>query len=151
PFYSEGLQMGLIMSLPFGLSIDEVSAVASVRHPKYADQIIPYNKLPSEADAVLVRPAAVSGVATLAENGKPAAGARISVQHKNGITRYTICDVAGRYQLASLPPGQYNVSTEVPDRPSINQTETLKAGDNSLDLKLAPGGIIKGRIVSNVT
>jgi beta-lactamase regulating signal transducer with metallopeptidase domain/protocatechuate 3,4-dioxygenase beta subunit len=151
PIYSEGMmRMGLFMSLPFGLSIDEVSAVASVRHPKYADQIIAFNELPAEADAALERPAAISGAVTLAENGKPAA-ARITVQHKSGLTRYAVCDVAGRYQLASLPPGEYRVSAEVPDRPSINQAATLKAGENSLELKLAPGGIIKGRIVSNET
>jgi len=150
PFNIDELPMLLPELLPF--SVQYVSAAASVRHPKYADDVAEFRKLPAEADVVLKRPAALSGTVTMSESGQRAAGTLVGLMLENGMIRSVSCDNDGRFLLASLPPGKCSVHAELyGERPPVQTSAVLEAGANRLDLKLTPGGFIKGRIVDDKT
>lgn len=134
-----------------GPPVTYISQIANVRHPDYAPQLLEFSKLPATVDAVLERPAALEGRVVLSENGQGVAEARINVMTRNGAGYSTITDKQGSYSLAGLLPGKCSVTAQISERPIASSESQLEPGKNSHDLRLVPGGFLKGRVIDDTT
>jgi hypothetical protein len=67
--------------------------------------------------------------------------ARVTLHHRDtGATRSTLTGANGRYRLASVEPGDYDIAVEAPGFNRIRQRLTLRVGDNpTIDFELTAG------------
>jgi beta-lactamase regulating signal transducer with metallopeptidase domain/protocatechuate 3,4-dioxygenase beta subunit/Leucine-rich repeat (LRR) protein len=129
--------------------------IGQVQHPDYARQPFKYSKTPDTIDVKLQRVAIIEGQVLLDQTNDPAAGVRLEFWNDNvgpdGWTR-TVTDQHGHYRLATLPPGVYRMSAILKGHPNLfREKVTLRSGQNTLDLRMEIGGVIKGRLVDATT
>ena len=125
-----------------------------VLHRDFARQVFAYTKVPDTVDVTLGKPAEVTGKIVLAESGKPAVGVLVMISNELIFSEpwtQTKTDDQGNYRLADLPPGRYLLATQLAGRTNMATTVELHAGRNSQDLKVAGGGILRGRVIDATT
>jgi hypothetical protein len=132
----------------------------TIVHPDYARSRAKYNAIPGKTDVVLSNPAGViEGQVVFANTGKPAAGASVafkSVRTSEIFWEYARTGRDGRYRATSLPDGSFSAwvsaspaddSAAAIDTIEVRQGRTTQAPP----MRLFKGGVIKGRIVDDVT
>jgi hypothetical protein len=138
---------------PTGNGFYDVSSArfAEVRHPEFARQGFKYTRIPSNVDVTIHRAAVVEGQIVLAEDNQPAVGVRVEFRNKTIRPDYwtrTTTDERGGYRLTTLPPGTYRFSARLNGRANLfRQGVLLESGTNTLDLRMARGGVVKGRVI----
>src|SRR5688572_21310525 len=78
-------------------------------------------------------------------------GATVTARHTNsGFTRWTTTDADGRFRLAALSPGSYELRTELQGfRPAVRTGVTLMAGSESIiDFSMTPGSVNETVVVT---
>ena len=86
--------------------------------------------------------ASVRGTVTDATHGVVPL-AKVALRHTHtGARRDTVADSAGRYQVTSLEPGEYDLTTRAPGFGEAQRRLTLRVGDDlTVDVELALEGI----------
>ena len=146
--YSPPLEPGAVESAPG-------PQVLEVRQPGYGRQRVLYRQVPGQVDVTIHRAAVVKGQIVLDRGTRPAAGARLEFFNDMAGPDYwtrTTADDEGRYELATLPPGEYHMSVILEGRPNLfRRSVKLQSGDNKLDLRMEKGGTIRGRVIDATT
>jgi beta-lactamase regulating signal transducer with metallopeptidase domain/5-hydroxyisourate hydrolase-like protein (transthyretin family) len=135
----------------------------AIRHPDYEGTPIPYRQVPDRMDIELAKGAVITGLVVDGETGRPAAGLTLALQgidNQNQKARHywttARTDQAGRYRLTSLPAGKFNVylrqnppglTAATLDSFEVRQGQTVEAPP----IRLIKGGLIKGRLIDDVT
>ena len=77
------------------------------------------------------------------ENGAPLAGVTITITG-GGLSRSLVTDANGRFQVSSLPPGNYAIRASLAGFAVIDRTVALKVGElEAVDLQLRTGSTPK--------
>jgi beta-lactamase regulating signal transducer with metallopeptidase domain len=138
--------------MPIGFAtVKYMSFVLSVQHKDYAPGVIEYKKVPATVDHVLERRAHAHGQVVLEDSGQPVEKACVHWTHENGMCDTVWADAKGNYSTPRLLPGKYTVRAGRNDRLDRTQDVVLTPGDHQVDLRLAMGGFIKGRVLENAT
>lgn len=99
---------------------------------------------------VLGRAAALEGVVVDERSGRPVPGAEVALvlHDTGGLAAGAVADEEGRYRLAPLAPGQYDLRAAAAGRsPALQRGVTLAAGQTfPLDVALAGTGTIEGAV-----
>jgi protocatechuate 3,4-dioxygenase beta subunit len=115
----------------------------------------PLNGQPEASAPVLdARPAGVVQGRALLPDGKPAVGMRVFAQAHSAGNGYAnaVTNAEGRYVLAGLPSGIYNIMADAPTKEviaaavegvTVTEGKTLDAGD----MRLTGGALVEGRAV----
>ena len=103
--------------------------------------------------------AAIAGRVLTADTGRPVKRARVVVSGGGRGGKTTITDDQGRYQIAQLPAGTYNVTASKagfvdavygqrrPLQPGTPLTLADSQAANAVDLRLTRGGVVTGRVL----
>ena len=122
-----------------------------VRHAEYAQQPFLFTKIPSTIDVTMKRVAIVKGQIVTAEDGQAAVGARVEFYSDTVPGDYwtrTKTDADGRYELATLPPGEYRFFATLNGRPNVFRLKVpLHSGENTLDVRMEKGATIQGQLI----
>lgn len=108
-----------------------------------------------DVDLTLHRGAALEGTVSM-PNGQPAIAARVTLRHSNRMPdRLLDLEVAGasqtdgdgRFRMEGVPLGaQTVIATQPGYQPAVREIE-VRSGDNRVDLRLAEGFAVSGRVV----
>jgi hypothetical protein len=113
------------------------------------------------SDALAAGTAGISGVVTSSESKDSIAGIEACAQETapTSVPQCTTTDKEGKYEIAGLGEGQYDVSFSVPGESALNYL-TAETGpvsvvegvvSNGIDAALLPGGAIAGTVSSAAT
>lgn len=95
------------------------------------------------------QPASLQGVVTDALAKQPLAGAHIMVNPQQTGPHYgAVSTATGRFSIAGLPPGPYNIHPELNGYIVAGGTLVinLKPGENELNILLTPRAVMRGRV-----
>ena len=113
-----------------------------------------YSRAQTQPTSERVATASISGKVTI--KGKAAAGVTVVATDSNDQNRgryRTKSNQTGSYRIANLPAGSYDISTITPSLVAQNESNPLviSEGENveDIDLSLAPGGVITGKITDS--
>ncbi len=112
-----------------------------------------------EATVELTRGGTLAGVVREAGTGRPLAPFRVEVRRggrgwKLLLRATTVVDASGRFALADLPPGPVVITASAPGHvpsPEVEATVPDHPGVAEVDLHLAQGGRISGRVTDRAT
>lgn len=135
-----------------------------VQHPRYETRRVRYDGVPNEVDVVLRPGGVIVGRVVYGDSGRPAARMRVQLQgaqdhdqnEDNDPTdgAQSVTDEDGRYRLASLSAGKYNVWVTASDWTVVAlDSIEVKAGQTreAPELKLIKGGFLAGRLTDATT
>ena len=131
-----------------------------VEHPDYAFADVSYERVPSQVDVTLHKGSAIQGRVVFGDSGRPAAGVHVMLQsvpdHNQNMDddptpeSEATTDEQGRYRMANLRPGKYNVWATAPDW-TIVALDSFEIGTGeertAPDLTFVKGGFLAGRLV----
>ncbi len=143
--------------------VHPVRPVLIVEHPDYARKQTIFENCPGTKDVQLDPAAILTGRVIFADSGKPAAGvlvgAATSIAGRPIPTTATLqdfqratvrTDAEGKYRIASLPAGKYDVWAETPDWLNEGANDvTASAGEtaNVPDLTFVKGSAVSARLI----
>ena len=94
----------------------------------------------------------VTGTVVNSVTGEPIG--RAMVRMDGPTSRHVFTDGSGRFEISDVPEGQISISAQRPGflvRDAFNETQTTTVGPTtgSIQLKLTPEGVIRGKITNN--
>jgi beta-lactamase regulating signal transducer with metallopeptidase domain len=138
-----------------------------VEHPDYATKQTSFDKCPGTKDVQLEPAAIFAGRVIFADSGKPAAGvlvgAATSIADRSKQTAVSLqdfqkvgmrTDTEGKYRIASLPAGKYDVWAETPGWVNEGANDVVASAgqtESVPDLKFTKGGVVSARLVDAKT
>lgn len=141
----------------------------TVEHPDFARKIVQHNSIPGDTNIKLEPPATIAGRVVYGDSGRPAAGLRVRVMRSwpsvaaRSIDEWTKhpsqmwlakTDAEGRYQVGSLPAGEYDIWPENDEwvHPGIRRFGiTPPAGPDCPDIQLTKGGTLRVQLIDAAT
>jgi hypothetical protein len=144
----------------YQLTVAEGQLLVAVADPDYAPiaRVVDVGPAGATADFALIPGGVLEGVVRRDGDRAPVAGARVEAHRdgpsielaESGRPRFTIADRDGRFRLAGLPPGAYDLDARSGELSSRGPTSIgLGVADQRTDLELVIGAgpVIRGVVV----